>query len=269
MKVGLALSGGGVLSAAHLGVLRELEKHNIKPDIISGASSGAVIGALYADGGIPSIEAFLTDMRNAKIFKRGNLSSLFPRRVFAQIRKCLEKNLKAKNFEELKTKFICVATDFLTGEPVYLSEGNIVDSVMASSAYLAVFSVQEVNGRHLVDGGISRNLPATILKAKGMDFVIGSSLHGVPKINPTHVKKRKYNWFKMAFRAVTVMQHKLAEYESLYCDFCFFPPVSHYHWYSFDHVNTIRKVGYEYAEVNMPALLDKFAEKKKELAEKE
>lgn len=263
MKVGLALSGGGVLSAAHLGVLRELEKHNIKPDIISGASSGAVIGALYADGGIPSIEAFLEDLRKAKIFKRGNLSSLFPRKVFAQIRKCLEKNLKAKNFEELDTRLICVATDFLTGEPVYLSKGSIVDSVMASAAYLAVFSVQEVDGRHLVDGGISRNLPATILKAEGIDFVIGSSLHGVPKIDPNHIKKRKYNWAKMAFRAVTVMQHKLAEYESLYCDFCFFPPVSHYHWYSFDHVNAIKKVGYEYAEANISGLLEKYTNKKK------
>lgn len=265
MKIGLALSGGGVLSVAHLGVLHELEKNDIRPSIIAGASSGAIIGALYADGGIPRIESFLDDLRKAQIFRKGNLNSLFPRKVFAELRKCLEKNLKAKNFDELETELVCVATDFLTGEPVYLSKGNIVDSVMASAAYLAVFSVQEVNGRHLVDGGISRNLPASILKVDGVDFVIGSSLHGVPKIDPAHVKNRKYNWLKMAFRATTIMQQKLAEYEAYFCDYCFFPPVSHYRWHSFDHVTQIKKVGYEYAKENIPILLQKIANKKKEL----
>ena len=49
-KLGLALSGGGARGFAHLGVFKFLEDCGMKPDIISGTSAGALMGALYADG---------------------------------------------------------------------------------------------------------------------------------------------------------------------------------------------------------------------------
>ena len=53
MKVGLALSGGGIRGIAHAGALKALEDNNIKIDIIGGTSSGALIASLYAMGYSP------------------------------------------------------------------------------------------------------------------------------------------------------------------------------------------------------------------------
>lgn len=50
MSLGLCLSGGGVKGAAHIGVIKALEEENIKPDFISGTSSGSIVATLYAVG---------------------------------------------------------------------------------------------------------------------------------------------------------------------------------------------------------------------------
>ena len=69
MKIGLALSGGGALGVAHIGVLEELERHHLRIDLLSGTSAGAIIGLLYADGGLPAIEAFLEELTERGISK--------------------------------------------------------------------------------------------------------------------------------------------------------------------------------------------------------
>ena len=59
--IGLALSGGGAKGFAHLGAIQALEEKGIKPDIISGTSAGAIVGAFYACGFKPKeiLEMFM------------------------------------------------------------------------------------------------------------------------------------------------------------------------------------------------------------------
>lgn len=261
MKIGLALSGGGVLGAAHISILKEIEKNDIKISSIAGCSAGAIIGALFADGGTKTIEFFLDDLEKAGLFAKSNLKFALPDKLFAQVRQSLEKSLKAKKFYDLSIDFSCVASDMLRGEMVILKSGNLVDAVMASAAYPGFFAPQEIDGKLLVDGAITRNLPAGLLKNKKLDFIIGSSLYGIGEISSQENGKNTLNRLSTVLRALDIMQKELAESEARHCDFLFSPPVDSFNWYSFDHLQEIRTIADEYAKKRI-TLLKQEIEKK-------
>ena len=179
MKIGLALSGGGAMGAAHIGLIEELVRNNIRIDAICGTSAGAIAGLLYAYGGIPSLNKFYIDMEQAGLFSRTKNIFRKNETIFSIIEDLLRDSVKVKHFSDLSVKFSCVASDLETGEPVHLKTGDPIKAVMASAAYPGVFPVQKVNGKHLIDGGVTRSLPAGFLKEFGVDFTIGSSLYSI------------------------------------------------------------------------------------------
>jgi NTE family protein len=115
MKLGLVLSGGGARGIAHIGVLKALEEFEIKPDMISGTSSGAIIGAFYAAGfSIPEI----TDViKTNKVFRFADLSlstSGFLKTKSNE--EMFRKYFKKKIFQELDIPLFISATDLLNGK---------------------------------------------------------------------------------------------------------------------------------------------------------
>ncbi len=256
MKIGLALSGGGVLGIAHLGVLEEIEKEGIKIDQICGVSAGAIVGALFADGGIRRVNEFWSDLESSGLFKTNRIIfNLNPDKVFTTIAHTLKKHLHAEKFYDLPIKFSCIATDIADGSMHVLKDGNIVEAVMASAAYPGVFPVQRIGDHNYIDGGVTRNLPAGILRKNGADFVIGSSLYSVAKLEKYDKNgELKISRVEVMFRALDVMQKEMAEAEMKSCDFCFNPPVESFRWYNFDKMAEIKKIGEEYAEEFFPKL---------------
>jgi NTE family protein len=246
-KIGLALSGGGALGAAHIGILEELERRHIKLQFISGVSSGAIIGALYADGGLPAVHSFLARMEAAGIInKKANFLMALPDVLFAQIRNLLLDSLKAKTFEALPISFSCVASDIITGEMVVLERGNLVPAIMASSAYAGVFPIQRTAGRWLVDGGVTRNLPVDVLRRQGAEFVIGSSLYCISYL-PNNPDKPGINRFQALLRSAEILEVEFSRIQLKDCDFVFAPPISTFKWYELEHVNDILQEGRNYA----------------------
>ncbi len=263
MKIGLALSGGGVLGTAHVGVLEELKRNKIEVQQICGVSAGAIIGALYADGGIKSINNFIHDLEKCGLLgSKKIIFQLNPDKIFQQIRNSLKGNLKAEKFYDLPVSFSCVATDVVNGEMAILNSGNIVDAVMASAAYPGVFPVQKIGDKFYIDGGVTRNLPARILRNNKCNFVIGSSLYSVAKIEKSEEKETKIGRIGAAIRAFDIVQKEMAEMEMAACDFCFNPPVESFRWYNFQHYSDIRILGEEYAKKEMPKLLKELKNKK-------
>ena len=131
-NTGLVLSGGGTRGFAHLGVLQALNESGIYPDVISGASAGALAGLLYCDGISPK-EAL-------KIMKGSSrldyMKPAMPRDGLLQlsgIRKILEDHINARKFEDLKIPLYVSATDLNNGKPVYFSKGELLDVVIASA----------------------------------------------------------------------------------------------------------------------------------------
>jgi NTE family protein len=158
IKIGLALSGGAARGMAHLGVARALYERGIYPDIISGTSSGAIVGVFLADGFDPGnlcemfAERKLFEFVNLSLRKQGFLKA-------AGLRELIKNNIKAKTIEELRIPFYASVTNMNTGLVEYWNKGNIEDIVLASSSIPIVFTPVEMNNALYCDGGILDNLP--------------------------------------------------------------------------------------------------------------
>lgn len=171
-KFGLALSGGGMRGVAHIGVLKALSEIGLKPDIVSGVSAGAIVGAMYADG--RSIEEMVGFFENSS-FTKGVKLNMPKNGGFASVRgykKYLDNMLRSETFEELSTPLVVNATDLLAGSIAYFSSGNLVDAVVASASVPVLFNPAKIDSRFYVDGGFLCNLPAEVLRSQ-CDFVMG------------------------------------------------------------------------------------------------
>jgi NTE family protein len=176
-NIGLVLSGGGARGFAHLGVLHALNEKGIYPDVISGTSAGAIIGALYADGITPGEILKLMEGSSRLDFMRPAL----PREGLLQINgisKILKSSLRSKKFEDLKIPLFVAATDLNNGKAVYFSEGEILDPVIASASIPVVFQPVKINDISYVDGGVLDNLPIRPIENK-CRILIGSFVNPV------------------------------------------------------------------------------------------
>lgn len=174
-KLGLALGGGAVLGAAHIGVLEALEERDIRPEYISGTSIGAFIGALYAFGQtVAQLKEIAFDMdwldvSNFKLSKMGLLGN-------DRIGKLILDNLGKKRIEDSQIKLAIVTTDISNGEKVVLTEGPLFKAVMASSCLPGIFIPVKWGDRLLVDGFLSENVPVSPLRAMGAEDIIAVDL---------------------------------------------------------------------------------------------
>jgi len=203
-RLGLVLSGGGARGIAHIGVLKVLEEVGLKPDVITGTSMGAIIGALYALGysaadiehivvaqnwaellgdGVPRtclpLEEKNDDGKYLLSFPLHGWQITLPRGLSSGENISLllsELTLHAHglhDFKQLPTPFECVATDLATGKMVVLDHGNLPEAIRASMAIPSVFTPLETDGKLLGDGMVARNFPASSAKDLGADLVIG------------------------------------------------------------------------------------------------
>jgi len=186
-RIGLALGGGFARGLAHVGVLKVLEDEGIVPDFIAGTSVGAVIGAAYCSGVSAKELEELAAIVRFKDFARYTISR-FGLCTNDRMTGFLHRILKVRTFEELRIPLAVTATDFLTGEPIVFTKGNLIDPVRASCAYPGVFLPVNVGGRMMVDGLLGHGVPAQPLRQMGADRVaaIYFSAHWVQK-SPRHV----------------------------------------------------------------------------------
>ena len=171
-KIGIVLSGGGVKAGAHIGVLKALTERNIYPEIVSGVSAGAIVGALYAND--VGVEEMLKFFRETPLLKYSfftlNKPGLFDTDRY---REFLEIHFKEDNFEALKRPLHIVATNLEDGCEEFFNLGQLIEPILASAALPPVFSPVKFNNILYVDGGVMNNFPIEPLQDK-CDFIIGS-----------------------------------------------------------------------------------------------
>jgi len=204
----LALGGGGARGFAHIGVLKVLERENIRPDIIVGTSVGSIVGGALASGmTIEQIEeraySFLESdlyasselkaMGDAESGAEQRLSSRIQNYFRTKIRlasalykpgilplddmeECINYFIPDITIEETAIPFRAVATDLKSGECVILKEGSLRRALLASSAVPGAFPPVEMNGRHLSDGGIICTVPVGCALKEGANVVIAIAI---------------------------------------------------------------------------------------------
>lgn len=174
-RVGLALSGGVARGAAHVGVLKVLEREGIPIDCVAGTSIGSLIGALLCAG----LKAARIEELAAQFSWRQIATLVFPRRgfiSFAKLERRLVQTIGDLNFADLGRPLAVVATELRSGHAVVMREGRVAPAVHASCAVPGVVVPVELNGCWLCDGGASVNLPSAAVRALGADYVIGVDL---------------------------------------------------------------------------------------------
>jgi NTE family protein len=168
-KTAFVLAGGGSFGAVQVGMLRELLRHGVTPAFIVGSSVGAINGAYLAGSptlsGVERLEALWRGLRRKDVFPVSvrSLMGLIGRRNFmvesGGLRRLLEENLPYQTFEKAAVPLHVVATDLLGGAVVRLSEGPVVDAVLASCAIPAAFPPVRIGERYLMDGAVASNTP--------------------------------------------------------------------------------------------------------------
>jgi NTE family protein len=192
-RIGLALGGGGARGAAHVSVLRGLEKAGIPIDCIAGTSIGSVVGGLYS-AGVPldTIEEHFKDghlmgsFMTVPLWVRVVVSPIMvlPRAFGShpydglykgnKFRKFLTKDVPSAehNIEDLKIPYSAVAVSLVDGKPHRLSKGSLGYAMQASCAVPGLRKPVEIDGDVFCDGGISANVPVEQCRAMGADIVI-------------------------------------------------------------------------------------------------
>ncbi|MBS0506644.1 MAG: patatin-like phospholipase family protein [Proteobacteria bacterium] len=177
-KVGLALGSGSARGWAHIGVLQVLRDEGVQPDMVCGASIGALVGAAYAAGELERFAEWVQTLGLREVFGfmdfnlaggmlKGEKLIAFWRRHFADF-----------DIAESPLPFAAVATDLHSGAEVWLRDGSIADAVRASIALPGLFTpMVRADGRLLVDGGLVNPVPTSLARAMGADIVIGVDLN--------------------------------------------------------------------------------------------
>ena len=230
MKVGIALSGGGIRGIAHAGVLKALEDNGIKVDIIGGTSSGSMIAMLYAAGYSPyhiytlfkkyskeiveinTKPIIKSYMLNKKITLKGLKTGNSVERIFNEV---INKQ-GIYNMKDIKMPVVVPTVDlmnckeyiFTNNPPVeeekYITDITVGKAIRASSSFTAVFSPCEYKEHAFIDGGALDNIPVEEVKKQGANVVIGV------KFNSDEITEDS-NIMDMTMKAIDIMSEKISE----------------------------------------------------------
>ncbi len=161
-RLGLTLSGGGAKCMAQIGLLQYLKDQELEPDIISGASGGAMVGALYSAGYAP--EEILDFFVSTKMFSFRNLSfNALGLIDSGKIAKNFQPYFPEDSFESLSKPLYVVATDLNRARQVVFNSGPLIKALTASSAYPGMFTPVTWHGTVYADGGIINNYPSDLI----------------------------------------------------------------------------------------------------------
>jgi len=178
-NTGLVLSGGGTRGFAHLGVIAALLEKDIKPDVISGVSAGAIVGAFIAAGKSP--EEILAIFKKGSFFKYTKLHIPIDGLLKLDgLKEVLENEIPIANIEELEIPFFVGISNLNEGTIEFRNSGPIAISVLASSSIPILFSPVEMDGKLFVDGGLMENIPISPLKNSCEQIIVSN----ISPINP-------------------------------------------------------------------------------------
>ncbi len=281
LKVGLVLGGGGARGLAHVGVLKVFQENDIKIDVITGTSIGALVGGLYAQNPDAEwvenrVQTFIKSnkfvqagknyFRHQRNFEPEDLLQQLAREIKKRViinlaahRKSLMKGerlqlaiselIQEGKIEDTKIPFACSAADLKYGETVVFDKGDIRFALSASAAIPGFIPPIENNGRLLVDGSVCDNFPVEAAYNLGADIIIASnvSLDMDPAIQLDNV-------IDIIIRSNSVSTHHINKLLLEKVDCIIAPDTGTVHWSEFDKYDMLLDKGIEAAQKEVEQL---------------
>jgi NTE family protein len=239
VSYGLALSGGGARGIAHLGVLLAMEENGFHPSVISGTSMGAMVAVGYGLG-IP-VKEMLSILKNE--IKPIHITNINIRRLgifnLRKVENLFREMAPKDDFSILKIPTFLSVTNLNNGHNEIISEGKFIKFTIASASIPLLFRPAIINGTYYVDGGLTKNMAAEILKDK-CDKLIG--------VHVNHIAEKE-NFRRM--KDIAARAYHLAIYNTIrnelgYCDYIVDPPgTRRYTTLDFNKAEEIFEVGYQ------------------------
>jgi NTE family protein len=258
-RIGVVLGGGALKGMAHIGALRAIKEAGIVPRLYAGSSIGAMIAAAAATGRTPEqLTERAMRFRRRDLFRINHMGMLMERMLSrsiyleAPLRALCEELVAEGTFEDVETPLLVTAVDIERGVPLAygrpgLRNVPVRDAVYASCALPGFFPPGVVGDRVCIDGGTTDNLPVRIAAMGGVDALIAVDV-GIADV-PIATGVAEQGFASIFMRAATMMMH---EQQQATLDHWTAPPlllvrpaVSHIGWFSFSHVESLLKLGYD------------------------
>jgi NTE family protein len=218
-RIALVLGGGAARGFAHVGVIKALESHSIKPDILAGTSAGSLVAALYAAGydGF-GLQRLSFDMKESMVSDW----ALPNRGIFRgeALQEFVSKAVDGRPIEKLDRKLAIVATDLGSGRAIVFERGDTGMAVRASSSVPGVFQPIRISGREYVDGGLVSPVPVKVARGLGADIVIAVDIANRPAERPVS------DTIDLLLRTFMIMGNTIADAELADADVVIRPDVS-------------------------------------------
>jgi NTE family protein len=178
-RIAIALGSGSARGWSHIGVIQGLLALGIEPEIVTGSSIGALVGAAYAAGQIDRLEHWTRELDWKGILKYLDPSLLGGGLIQGEkLSGLVSQYVQDLSFEELPRQLGVVATELESGREIWFREGPVMRAVRASISLPGLFTPMKHEGRWLVDGGLSNPVPVSLCRAMGADLVIAVNLNG-------------------------------------------------------------------------------------------
>ena len=248
-RIGLALGGGFARGVAHAGVLKVLDEEGIPLHCITGVSAGAIAAAAYSSGTLPQdIGRVGAAMRFCDIAKWTICRMGFMRTE--RMEAFLGKLLKKYRFEDMDIPLGVVSTDLISGEAkVFREKGDVLLPIRASCSYPGIFQPVGYEGRLLVDGAMSVEVPALLARAMGATHVIAVC------IPMQAASMAPGNMFEVVNRCFQIMQHHRQELWRKHSDVVIEPAVSDVGWNAFESGLRMIEAGEIAARAALPEIM--------------
>jgi NTE family protein len=247
-RIGLALGGGFARGIAHAGVLEVFERYQIPIHCIAGVSAGSIAAAAYASGASPAeIARAGCNMRLGDVarWSLGRMGFV----VSERMQRFLEKLLKSYRFEEMKIPLGVLATDVCTGDTVsFRDSGDVFLPIRASCSYPGLFQPLRLDGRLLVDGAMSMEIPALMARQLGATHVVAVHL-------PVRGGQRPpTNMFQVVTRCFQILESRTEDSWRSASDLVITPDVSTIEWDGFGCGPELLKAGETAALAAIPKI---------------
>jgi NTE family protein len=246
-SLGISLSGGGVRGIAHIGVLQALEENDLQPAQLTGASAGALVGALYAAGMMPP------DI--LKVFKESSVAKLFkvglPMRGLSDnsyIMDVLREHIPEDDFSTLKRRLHVSVTNLTTGQYEIKSEGKLFQVIAASAAIPILFHGQEIDGELYFDGGVLNNLPIEPLLGRCYPII------GV-NVSPIQPRSDLDGMLTVGYRTFDLVMWGNVVNRLKQCDVVLQPDADDFNLFDLSAADQIYQLGYDSAMAKMDDIL--------------
>ncbi len=269
-KVALVLASGGAKGFAHIGAIEALEEYGYEITSIAGASMGALIGGIYAAGGLDKVKEWMYDLTDREVFRLVDFT-LSPNALVKgdRIMDALKAIMPDCNIEDLNIPYCAVATDLKEGREVVLRSGSLYAAIRASISIPMLFRPVEYEDMLLIDGGITNGLPLDrVVRTEG-DKLVAVNLEDyewedddaeMPKAgtgtSALTLLSRKFqaglnalsnNYISLTYDTISILMKRNTEMA-----LCLTPPdiylnvsLGEYGSHDYDEAEAIAKLGYE------------------------